>query len=685
MEVTLDNPLVSTARLDDANQRHFGHGSFRPGQREVIEAVVAGHPVLAVMPTGAGKSLCYQLPAMLSSGTSLVVSPLIALMQDQVDALAERELPATFINSHVPPAERDRRLARACAGDYKLLYVAPERLRNGRFISALRGARLDRMIVDEAHCVSQWGHDFRPDYRELPRAARALGVDQLCAFTATATPEVRDDICELLGLDRARGGRGPEVFVHGFRRENLRMHVVPVQRLRDKIAHITALAEQSEEGSGIVYSATRKNVDKVATQLEERGLSVGRYHAGMSERERAAAQRAFMSGEARIMVATNAFGLGIDKPDTRFVAHHELPGSLEAYYQEAGRAGRDGLPADCVLFFNYADVHVQQFFIERVGAGGDPGPHAAPIPAQIARLQTIERAKLRRMLDYCYTEDCRQHLILRYFGEGVPQGEGCGACDLCATRLGEVAPDWAQPKHAIAPSKRKRKRDGEAKPREPVTLEPAALPNADQLVLVQKILSAYARSKGRLSRPRIIALLRGTGKEMPEDLAKSRSAGILARTPARLLQAVIEELVARGALRAVPRRQHVYVLAALGVSLLRGEAAVALSLPSSAAIKGRHSHNTSTWSGKPGAKPAEEKVLDADPALLEALRRWRLEVSREQVVPAYVVAANRVLERIAAARPRTSDELLAVKGVGQAKVRRYGEALLEAIRRHEGG
>jgi ATP-dependent DNA helicase RecQ len=349
--------------LEDALRRHFGHPDFRPGQLEVVQAVVAGQPVLALMPTGAGKSLCYQLPALLDeAGATLVVSPLIALMKDQVDALAARGLPATFVNSQLAPEERRRRVERARAGEYALIYVAPERFRDPGFLAGLRGARINRMAVDEAHCISQWGHDFRPDYRLLPEAARTLQIPQICAFTATATPEVRRDITRSLQLEQ------PLLFARGFSRDNLTLRVIQVPRMAVKIDHLVGLARHFDRGSGIVYAATRKHVDSLCETLRDAGLSVGGYHAGLDEGQRTGMQQRFMAGEVRIMVATNAFGMGIDKPDIRFVAHYDVPGSLEAYYQEAGRAGRDGEPAECVILFNYADVRVHEFFIEQIGA-----------------------------------------------------------------------------------------------------------------------------------------------------------------------------------------------------------------------------------------------------------------------------------------------------------------------------
>lgn len=339
-------------------QQHFGFAAFREGQREVIDAILEGKDAVVVMPTGSGKSLCYQLPAMMLDGATIVVSPLIALMKDQVDALLTRGLPATFVNSSLDDREQLNRIDGVRRGQYKLIYVAPERFRSSRFLSALESINVALFAVDEAHCVSTWGHDFRPDYLKLKNVIPTLGSScHTLALTATATPYVRADIIEQLGLSR------PETFVSGFDRPNLTIDVVHTEKEREKIARIKRLAK-SHEGSGIIYTATRKAVDQVAGELRAQGLSVTAYHAGLSDGVRVKAQEEFMDGRTQMIVATNAFGMGIDKRDIRFVVHYQMPGSIESYYQEIGRAGRDGLPSSCVLLFNYADKNTHDFFIE---------------------------------------------------------------------------------------------------------------------------------------------------------------------------------------------------------------------------------------------------------------------------------------------------------------------------------
>ena len=338
-------------------QRHFGFEDFREGQREVIGSILEGKDAVVVMPTGSGKSLCYQLPAMILDGATLVVSPLIALMKDQVDALRARGLPATFINSSISESEQRARIEALRRREHKLVYVAPERFRSSRFNSALQQVPISLFAVDEAHCISTWGHDFRPDYLRLKNVIRSLGKVQTLALTATATPYVRSDIIQQLGLNQ------PQTFVSGFDRPNLSIEVVHTEKEKEKISRIRALA-QKIGGSGIIYASTRKAVEQVGAKLKAVGLRVSEYHAGMSDGVRVKAQEDFMSGRTQMIVATNAFGMGIDKPDIRFVVHYQMPGSIEAYYQEIGRAGRDGLPSTCVLLFNYADKNTHDFFIE---------------------------------------------------------------------------------------------------------------------------------------------------------------------------------------------------------------------------------------------------------------------------------------------------------------------------------
>jgi ATP-dependent DNA helicase RecQ len=378
--------MSSLAAAQSALREHFGFDSFRETQPEVITSILEGRDTIVVMPTGGGKSLCYQLPALMRDGATVVISPLIALMKDQVDALHARGLPATFINSSLDYEEQRERIAGVRRGQYKLVYVAPERFRSSSFTNALRDASISFFAVDEAHCVSSWGHDFRPDYLRLKDAITALGRPQIVALTATATPYVRADIIEQLGL------RDPVAYVSGFDRPNLAIQVVHTEKEHEKLAHVRRLSARHTSGSGIVYTSTRKSVEATARKLQTAGLRAIAYHAGMEETERTRAQESFMRGDVQMIVATNAFGMGIDKSDIRFVIHHHLPGSIEAYYQEIGRAGRDGAPSDCVLLFNYADKRTQDFFIE----GSFPPPE---LIARVYETLAGDKSRTNRTLD----------------------------------------------------------------------------------------------------------------------------------------------------------------------------------------------------------------------------------------------------------------------------------------------
>lgn len=402
-------PLASMAEAQELLRKYYGYPDFREGQKKVIASVLGGSDTLGIMPTGGGKSICYQIPAMLMSGTTIVVSPLISLMKDQVDGLDSIGVPAAYINSSLSYAQVELRIRKAERGEYKLLYVAPERLESERFLELLSGLVVPMVAVDEAHCVSQWGHDFRPSYMRINQLVEHLPERPLlAAFTATATDQVREDIVKHLKL------QVPEVFVTGFARENLSFSVVKGENKRDVLmSHIREHAGEA----GIVYAATRKEVDQLCEYLLRQGVAAGKYHAGMTDKERAEAQEQFLYDEVRVMVASNAFGMGIDKSNVRYVVHYNMPKNMEAYYQEAGRAGRDGEPSDCLLLFSPQDIHIQKFLIEQ--SVGDP------------ERQSQEYRRLQQMADYCHTPQCLQRYIVRYFGGET--GEDCGQCSNCVS------------------------------------------------------------------------------------------------------------------------------------------------------------------------------------------------------------------------------------------------------------
>ena len=411
-------PAISDNAKADVLKRVFGYDEFRTGQGELIDAIVSGRDALGIMPTGSGKSICYQLPALMTTGTAIVVSPLISLMKDQVTALTQSGIPSAYLNSSLTARQFDMVLSRMAEGKYRLIYVAPERLQTPRFLEAVRNIPLSLIAVDEAHCLSQWGQDFRPSYLDIPQFIQSLPTrPPICAFTATATKRVRDDIIKLLQL------QSPVVLTTGFDRPNLTFYVL---KLRQKSRAIVSLVDAYPTMSGIIYCATRKNVELVHTILQQHGLPVARYHAGLSDDERAKAQQDFAFDHVRIIVATNAFGMGIDKSNVRFVIHYNMPKDIESYYQEAGRAGRDGLPADCILLFGRQDIMTQKMLINHTS------DETALSPSERSSVRISAMARLNQMVKYCEQPVCLRRAILQYFNESVTKD--CGHCGHCVPR-----------------------------------------------------------------------------------------------------------------------------------------------------------------------------------------------------------------------------------------------------------
>jgi ATP-dependent DNA helicase RecQ len=619
--------------IDSALER-FGLAHFRPGQREIIEAVLSGRPTIAVLPTGAGKSLCYQLPAVALEGLAVVVSPLISLMKDQVDALRARGIPATFINSSIPPDERDYRLRAALRGDLRLLYVAPERFRAPGFGAALARAQPVLLAIDEAHCMVEWGHDFRPDYARLQEVRAQLGAPRLVALTATATPDVRQEIGTQLAMD------DPAVFVRGFDRANLRLSVMPVQGADDKLRCVLRLLDEPEARGhpAIVYAATRKKAAEVAGALREAGILARAYHAGLDDGERAEVQEAWMRDQVRVVVATNAFGMGVDKRDVRLVVHHELPGSAEAYYQEAGRAGRDGLSAHCVLLFNHADVRLREFLI---ASGGPIGKNDAP-PRPAAVVQA-ERERLRAMMGYAYARGCRRAFLLSYFGDEVHR---CGGdalrCDGCQARLAE----------------------------EPVSDE-------DQL-LVRKVLSCVARVNGAFGRKRIALCLIGSDAREVVDggLHRLSTFGVLRGRPVAWALDLLGTLEAAGLIMAEGDEYPCLRVTAAGREVMHDRARMPVALPPERTRRSRADR------GSLGPAAGDGEGGDAPPVdepLFQRLRELRGRLAAEAKLPAYCIFHDRTLAALARQRPGTLDQLAAVPGVGPAKLAKYGAAFLAAL------
>ncbi|MEO8226500.1 MAG: ATP-dependent DNA helicase RecQ [Gemmatimonadota bacterium] len=681
---------MATDRVEEALHRHFGLAAFRPGQREAVDAMLAGRDVVAVMPTGAGKSLCFQLPAMLLDGVTIVVSPLIALMKDQVDVLRARGIAAAAVHSMLPPGERyevERELAQ---GALRLVYVAPERLGSAAFRSALAQARPARLVIDEAHCISQWGHDFRPDYRRLGALRTELGIPA-AAFTATATPDVRADIAVQLGLV------APLELVTGFERPNLTLAVETCRGRDDKARALDTLMREMGL-PGIVYASTRKNVELWAEFLEARGVRAGRYHAGLTDEERNRVQDDFLAGRIDVIAATNAFGMGVDKRDIRFVAHADLPGSVEAYYQEAGRAGRDGEPSRCTLFFSPADVRTQEFFLaggnpsastfRRVwalladGAGDDEIEQQAgeestermaavtaarllrraaeaagirtgsgPLPVDLgARAEKArrDRERLDTMVRYGFARGCRTRFIYDYFAGGARGGSEprCGTCDVC---LG-----W------------RRGTEREL--------------NDAEYEQVRIALSGVGRLSGRFGVERISQVLVGSEAHevMSRGLDRIPTYGKLAMLGIDQVKGLLGVLADAGLIERrglEGGRPGVFVLAlsAEGRQVAMGEVR-----PTLAFRAGAEPERPARSRRRRGGGPPEE-LGDADPALVSRLKTWRTEEARRKSVPPYVIFHDKTLVAIAAARPSSRDGLLRVKGMGDAKLDAYGSALLDLL------
>lgn len=618
-----------------ALKQYFGHTAFRPGQEELIDALLSGRDALGVMPTGAGKSMCYQIPALLGDGTALVISPLISLMQDQVAALTQAGVPAAFVNSSLSAAQCREVFRRAEAGGYRLVYVAPERLETADFQRFAAKARLSLVAVDEAHCVSQWGQDFRPGYLAIAEAIERLPRRPVVgAFTATATAQVRDDIVRLLRL------RDPLCLTTGFDRPNLYFDVA---QPKDKRAYLFAYLAGRREKSGIVYCATRKAVETVCDGLLRHGVSAARYHAGLTEEERRKNQEDFVYDRVRVMVATNAFGMGIDKSNVGFVVHYNMPKNIESYYQEAGRAGRDGEPADCILLFSGGDVQTARFLI-RNSQGNDA-------LSEEERSEVLRRdlARLDAMAGYCSTGGCLRAYILRYFGEAADGACGhCGNCD-----NGFVQKD--------------------------ITVE------------AQKILSGVARVEKRYARglgtAAIVGMLRGSGEQRVLRLGLDRLStyGVLRGVDAREVRAYIEHLIAEGCLERTEGEYPVLQLAGgAGDVLFRGKK-VTLSVRAPRA--GEDARDAAkpgpTRRGSAASEAAASSFAALDSGLLAALRALRIRLAQEAGVPAYIVFSNATLSDMAARQPHTPVEFLEVSGVGEVKAQKYGKAFLDAIRAYE--
>ncbi len=630
--------------LREQLQQHFGLDDFRPAQREVIEDVLAGRDVLCVMPTGAGKSLCYQLPAAVRGGLTIVVSPLISLMEDQVQQLRDEGISAELLNSSLTSARQREVLAGLHQGFEGLLYVAPERFFTGGFQSLMEKLEPKLFAIDEAHCISQWGHDFRPEYSQLGEVRRKLGSPPTIALTATATEDVRQDIIQRLDL------REPTIVVTGFDRTNLLYEVRRVTKVREKSNLLRDLL-QREMGSAIIYCATRKGVDEVTADLSGAlgDRSIFSYHAGMDQAARTANQERFMQTPRAVAVATNAFGMGINKPDIRLVVHYNMPGTLEAYYQEAGRAGRDGGMSRCALLYSFQDRKTQNFFIDKLAEVEHDDP------AMIEERQSRARQKLDLVAQYAQTHRCRRQQILDYFGDMGEMTE-C-QCDVCRGDSGFIV-DHSKPL-------------------------------SDEVIdLVRKLLAGVAWMNGKFGVGAIAEVLTGVDSERAQrwQLDKLTVFGLLeAHSPKRVI-AMLHRLIESGLARQRdPERNFrpIVELTVPGIAVMKAEqpppAVLADLLP-----RRRESSNSNRSSGSTERKIVmDEPDGEIDPetaSRFERLRGVRLQLARERQLPSYRICHDSTLKAIAFNAPDDAAGLERIKGMGPHKVRMYGEAFLKALK-----
>ncbi len=613
--------------------RQFGYADFRPGQEAVVAAVLGGRDALAVMPTGAGKSICYQVPAVVLDGLTVVVSPLVSLMADQVRALKEAGIRGAYLNSTLTPAQQAEVLARARSGAYDLMYVAPERLADPRFTAFAAEASIPFVAVDEAHCVSQWGQDFRPSYLAIGDFIAALPARPVvAALTATATERVRADIVRLLGL------RDPALTVTGFDRPNLRFAVERCEPKR-KDARLDAFIDERRAESGIVYCSKRACVEEVCAHLRERGIAATRYHAGLSPEERQRNQRAFVADDAPVMVATNAFGMGIDKSNVSYVVHYNMPGSVEAYYQEAGRAGRDGAPAECLLLWCDGDIATGRFFIEQESAN----------EALTAEESEVVRAGRRRMLEamvgYCYTTDCLRRYLLRYFGEDGESGEdGKG---------GE---------------------GGEGPASDPRCCSNCAgeMEAVDVTAEARAVMRCVHELRGRFGKTMVVDVLRGADTEAIRSRGLNRAASYGSCDAKRPLLMEVVELLAAGDYLTITEGTYPVVCAGGRYrEAARDDFSLCMKRTASKAKRGAAVRSA----GAAGVAA----LTASDEALFERLRALRKRLADEAEVPPYVVFPNTTLTAMAQARPATAAEFLAVPGIGEKKLATYGEPFLAEI------
>ena len=597
--------------LESLLKQYFGNTSFRPGQHEVIQTLLEGRDCLAIMPTGAGKSICFQLPALMMPGVTLVISPLISLMKDQVDSLVNQEIPATYINSQCTFEEAKARFAAIRAGQVKLVYISPERLENEFFTSFMQSLPISMFIIDEAHCVSQWGHDFRPSYCAIKDWIAALPRRPVVgAFTATATEKVKEDMMTLLGLEKER------IFIGGFDRPNLYFRVVRTNR---KLDFALAYVQQHQEDSGIIYAATRKEVDRVYEELTRRGIRAGRYHAGLSDDVRRTMQDAFTYDRLQVIVATNAFGMGIDKSNVRYVIHYQMPKNIESYYQEAGRAGRDGAPGECILLFSRQDIMIQKFLIEQ--SVHDP------------QQQAVEFRLLNAMVRYCEGNHCLRHYILTYFGEH-PSWQRCEKCGNCDQETVEE----------------------------------------DMTEQVRSICLCVDELKGRFGMTMVCDILKGSqnAKVRRYGFENNSAFGMLGDFTLSEVRDMVRQCIDDGYLDQSDGKYPVVSLTADGRQALSGSRRIVQQK----VVAADPVPELPKRQQKRRAGAIDEDALRP---LFDTLRAVRLELAKDEHIPPFVIFSDATLWDMAALKPDSLDAMSQIKGVGSFKLHKYGRQFVGAI------
>ena len=596
-------------------QTYFGYTSFRPAQEAPVESLLKNEDVVAIMPTGAGKSICFQIPALCKSGLTVVFSPLISLMKDQVDGLVDQNIPAALINSTLTQTEFNKTMYDVRSGTIKLLYIAPERLGSNFFCNVLRSMPISQVIVDEAHCISQWGHDFRPSYRLIGDWLASLPKRPVVgAFTATATKAVENDIKTLLGLDYAN------VYVTGFDRPNLSFSVVRTPKRMD---YVVDYVRRHSHENGIIYCSTRKDVERVYDNLTRAGIQTGYYHAGLSDEMRKDMQNKYAFDQLQVMVATNAFGMGIDKSNVRYVLHYQMPRNMESYYQEAGRAGRDGAPAECILLYSGQDVRVHKYLIEQ--------GHLEP------QREQVELRKLQSMIDYCFCSTCLRKYMLAYFGEIVPWLE-CSNCSSCNTKGERVN----------------------------VTKEAKA------------IFRAIIATEERYGASMISSIVRGerTDRITRAGLDALSVFGYLSDVGDKEIKGLIQQFVASGYLRSSMGKYPVLSVTAGAEEVLAGHKEVE-EIRQEVIVPSRKTKKSVSVS-------RSEVPRSGSGGLFEHLRQHRKQLASQLGVPPYIIFPDTVLIDLANIRPKTLGEFGNIKGVGEAKLKKYGLSFLEAISQYKG-